>query len=106
MLRTLSTLCECTATTHRTGDMKVLVVTRAEMERGRGPVRRLLGVPPYLSWCCDVTILALDEHDAECSAVFHASRVCVRMATFHTWGWYVMEIDSLPVVGFVFILSG
>jgi glycosyltransferase involved in cell wall biosynthesis len=75
--------------------MNVLIVTPANVETGRGPVRRLLGVLPHLSLCCEVTVLALNEPDAECRKVFQVSGTRVQVVPFRTLGWFVLNLHDL-----------
>lgn len=71
--------------------MNILIVTPANVVSGRGPVRRLLGVLPHLSQNCELTVLALNEPDLECSRAFEASNVRVQVVPYRTLGWFVLN---------------
>lgn len=75
--------------------MKVLLISDAEVESGRGPVTRLANVLPELSRRAEISLFVLGATDALCAGAIAASEVSTRSHEFAMRGWRIRELPAL-----------
>lgn len=75
--------------------MKVLLISDADVESGRGPVTRLAHVLPELARRADVVLAALGEPDPQCRAALDASGVVWHRLPFALKGWKVRDLGRV-----------
>ncbi|MER6214385.1 glycosyltransferase [Streptomyces sp. NPDC001674] len=78
--------------------MKVLLISDARVETGRGPVTRLAHVLPELSRRAEVSLVVLGEPDPFCAGAFAAAGVTAHPAPFALDGWRVRDLPGLLAV--------
>lgn len=75
--------------------MRLLIVSDVEIERGRGPVSRLLGSLPHLARQCEVVVAGLGCRDPRQWHEIDHSRVEYYALPFKLRGWFVENLSEI-----------